>query len=203
MLFQALQVAFYGSPTALVARKLLGKIVARRTREGLCAGRIVETEAYLGTEDEASHTFRGRTARNGSMFGRPGIAYVYRIHQVHCLNVVTEGQGIGRAVLIRAMEPIQGIALMQQRTGKELDHHIARGPGLLCRALDIDLALDGWDMTLGRKLWISEGEDLGELAIATSARIGISKAKEMLLRFYLENSRFVSGKRQGEIRHFP
>ena len=186
---------FYNRDPVVVARELLGKLLLRRTRDGLCTGRIVETEAYLAQDDEACHASRGQTSRNATMFGPPGRAYVYRIHQVYCLNAVTEAEGMPSAVLIRAIEPLAGVELMRRRAGKEVLHHVARGPGLLCRALAIDQQLDGWDLTEGRRLWIAEHAVEG-CEIVVSPRIGVGTAKELPLRFYLKDHACVSGRRE-------
>ncbi len=190
---------FYNRDPVVVARELLGKLLVRRTRDGLCTGRIVETEAYLAEDDEACHASRGQTRRNATMFGPPGRAYVYQIHQVQCLNAVTEPAGTPSAVLIRAIEPLAGVELMSRRAGKEVLHHVARGPGLLCRALAIDQQLDGWDLTAGRRLWIAEHE-AGDCEIVVSPRIGVGAAKELPLRFYLKDHACVSGRRVPQAR---
>lgn len=188
--------AFYARNPALVARELLGTMLLRQTSEGLTGGRIVETEAYLAEGDTSSHSHRGPTKRNASMFGAAGHAYVYTIHAKWCVNVVTEGVGRGSAVLIRALDPLFGLPLMQQRRGREKLIELARGPARLCQALEIDKRLDGWDLTLGKELWISaaEGERVPEPIVASS-RVGISSATELLLRFFYEGNAFVSGRR--------
>ena len=174
---------FYNRDSITVARELLGKVLVRRTPEGLCAGRIVETEAYLGKNDAASHAYRGRTNRNAAMFGPPGRAYVYSIHQVFCVNAVTEPEGT--AVLIRAIEPLAGIELMAERRGHVRGCDLTRGPGKLCQALAIDLQLDGWDLTRGSRLWIADHPDARGVTISNSPRIGLGKAKDLLLRFFI------------------
>ncbi len=185
---------FYNRDPVVVARELLGKVLVRRTRDGLSTGRIVETEAYLAEDDEACHAARGQTRRNATMFGPPGRAYVYQIHQVYCLNAVTQPEGTPSAVLIRAIEPLAGVELMRERAGKAVLHHVARGPGLLCRALSINRDLGGWDLTQGRRLWIAE-HDVGDCEIVVSPRIGVGAAKELPLRFYWKNHACVSGNR--------
>ncbi len=174
---------FYNRDSVTVARELLGKVLVRLTPQGLCAGRIVETEAYLGKHDAASHAYRGRTNRNAALFGPPGRAYVYGIHQVFCVNVVTVPEGT--AVLIRAIEPLAGIELMAQRRGRVRGYDLTSGPGKLCQALAIDLRLDGCDLTRGRRLWIADHPDARGVTIGNSPRIGLSKAKDLLLRFFL------------------
>ena len=186
---------FYDRDVALVAREMLGKIVVRRSRKGLCGGRIVETEAYLASEDSASHSFRGRTNKNATMFGPPGCAYVYPIHSRYCMNAVTEARGIASAVLIRALEPLYGIEIMQQRRGTDKRLDLCRGPARLCEALSIDRRLDGWNMTRGTRLWIAHdgSSPSREIRITTSARIGVTSAHEAPLRFFIDGSPFVSG----------
>ncbi len=185
---------FYERDPVTVAKELLGKVLVRETEEGLTAGQIVETEAYLAQNDPANHAYRGKTRRNQSMFGPPGHAYVYRIHQAYCLNVVTEPENVPSAVLLRALMPLEGLPLMQRRLGRA-DPKPATGPGRLCRAMAIDLRLDGWDLTLGEGLWIAEATEplsFGEQDMAITPRIGVTAAQELPLRFYLKRLPFVS-----------
>jgi len=190
---KVLQREFYNRDPVTVAKELLGKVLVRETPEGVTAGVIVETEAYLAQGDPANHAFRGMTDRNKSMFGPPGCAYVYRIHQVCCLNAVTEPEGVPSAVLIRALMPIEGIELMRERLGR-FDSLPTTGPGKLCKAMAIDLSLDGWDLTLGERLWVAEDEPVkfAESDIAVTARIGVTAAKELPLRFFLRRQPFVN-----------
>jgi len=191
---KVLQREFYNRDPITVAKELLGKVLVRETPEGVTAGVIVETEAYLAQGDPANHAFRGMTSRNKSMFGPPGHAYVYRIHQVCCLNVVTEPEGVPSAVLIRALMPIEGIEMMRERLGR-FDSLPTTGPGKLCKAMAIDLSLDGWDLTLGEQLWVVEGNEPVEFAesdIAVTTRIGVTAAKDLPLRFFLKRQPFVN-----------
>jgi DNA-3-methyladenine glycosylase len=192
---EVLPQSFYDRDVALVARELLGKIVVRRSVAGLCSGRIVETEAYLACEDSASHSFRGRTKKNATMFGPPGFAYVYPIHSRYCMNAVTEASGIASAVLIRALEPVSGIEIMQQRRGTKELIDLCRGPARLCEALAVNRRLDGWNMTRGTRLWIAHNDPatIQEICITTSARIGVTSAHHAPLRFFIDGSPFVSG----------
>src|SRR5687768_17100174 len=128
MLDNPLPRAFYARHPAVVARELIGKRLVRQTAEGLCGGRIVEAEAYLSSRDPACHASRGMTRRNAAMFGPPGHAYVYMIHAKWCFNTVTEDVGLGSAVLIRALEPLEGIELMHARRGVENIFDLTRGP---------------------------------------------------------------------------
>lgn len=188
---------FYDRDPALVARELLGKLLVRQTPMGLCGGPIVETEAYLAQDDSSCHSSRGRTRKNATMFGRPGLLYVYPIHARHCLNAVTEGEGVASAVLIRAIEPTLGLEGMMARRKVTKAEHVARGPARLCEALDVDRRLDGWDLTRGEEIWIAEDAATAfPLRIGVSPRIGVTSAHDLELRFYVLENRFVSGPRR-------
>lgn len=181
-------IEFYARPTAEVARDLLGAVLVHRTRSGLISGQIVETEAYCGSEDPGSHAFRGSTPRNEVMFGAPGRAYVYRSYGIHaCLNAVTESEGNPGAVLIRALQPLSGLHLMERNRGRCDD--LCNGPGKLCQALGIGLELNGADLT-GTELYIELGE--APAAVGVSGRIGLSRGADLQLRFFLPGSPFVS-----------
>lgn len=192
---EALPQSFYDRDVSVVACELLGKLAIRRSREGFCIGRIVETEAYLACGDSASHSFRGRTRKNAAMFGPPGFAYVYPIHSRYCMNAVTQSRGCGSAVLIRALEPLWGIEIMQQRRGTDQLLDLCRGPARLCEALAIDRSLDRWNLTRDARLWIADYDsgDAPPFQITTSARIGVTSAQDAPLRFFVDASRFVSG----------
>jgi DNA-3-methyladenine glycosylase len=194
--------AFYDRNPAVVARELIGKRLLRQTPDGLCGGCIVETEAYLSSRDPACHASRGMTRRNAAMFGPPGHAYVYMIHARWCFNCVTEEVGLGSAVLIRAIEPFEGLPLMHARRGVENVLDLTRGPARLCQALAIDHSHNTWDLTAGSELWIADCEPFTRtpLKICRSPRIGISTAQHRLLRFYLAGNPFVSGRRQISLR---
>jgi DNA-3-methyladenine glycosylase len=180
--------------TASLARYLIGKLLVRELREGIVSGHIVETEAYV-IGDAAGHAFRGMTQRNRSLFLEPGHAYVYLAYGVsYMLNVSSEKAGIGAGVLIRALEPLEGIEIMRRNRGVERLRDLARGPGRLAAALRIDGKLDGLDLCQKGPLWLAHGDDdPGE--IGKSIRIGISKDASRLLRFYLRGSPYVSGLR--------
>jgi DNA-3-methyladenine glycosylase len=180
--------------TAALARHLIGKIVVRQLPEGTASGRIVETEAYA-VGDAAGHAYRGMTARNRSLFGEPGHAYVYFIYgRSWMLNVSSEVRGVGAGVLIRAMEPLEGIPIMQRNRGTERLRDLARGPGRLAEALLVDRSLDGLDLCRKGPLWLGRREE-EPAEIGQSVRIGISRETDRLLRFYLKGSPFVSGPR--------
>lgn len=151
--------AFYARPTLQVARALLGCTLVRVVDGVRLAGRIAEVEAYIGDDDQASHAARGRTARNWPMFAAGGLSYVYLIYGMyHCFNVATEAEGFPAAVLIRAIEPTEGLALMQAHRGLSTPRGLSDGPGKLCRALQIDRTFNGHDLTTGHTLWIEPGE---------------------------------------------
>jgi len=189
--------SFYDRPVEVVARELIGKRLFRETADGLTGGRIVEVEAYLSAGDSACHAARGETRRNASMFGPPGRAYVYAIHSRWCLNAVTEPERTPSAVLIRAIEPLEGVEFMATRRGTDKLLDLARGPGRLCEALDVRRELDGWDLTLGEQLWIARDTRcrVPDEGIVVTPRIGVTSAHELPLRFCLSGSRFVSGRR--------
>lgn len=187
--------AFYARPTLEVARNLLGKTLWRQTAVGLVGGIVVETEAYVAAIDPAAHAYRGKTPRNASMFAIPGTAYVYRSYGVHyCLNVVTEAENVAAAVLLRALRPTVGLDLMRARRGSEIsDRNLARGPGRLCQALALTLADDGSDL-LGPDLWLSEPTEPVVAPIATTPRIGITRAADWPWRFVIAGDPYVSGR---------
>jgi DNA-3-methyladenine glycosylase len=180
--------------TARLARFLIGKMLVRILAEGVAGGRIVETEAYdIG--DAAGHAYRGMTPRNRALFLERGHAYVYLAYGISfMLNVSSETPGVGAGVLIRAIEPTDGIAIMQRNRGTERVRDLARGPGRLSVALEIDRRLDGIDLCRIGPLWLgSDGQPSGE--IGQSKRIGITRAADSLLRFYVRGNGFVSGPR--------
>jgi len=184
--------SFYNRPTIDVARDLLGKVLVH----GSTAGVIVETEAYLGGDDLASHSARGRTERTGVIFGPPGHAYVYFIYGMYeCLNLVAEPEGTPGCVLIRALEPVAGIPIMQdRRRAARKPEDLASGPGKLTLALGITRAQNGADVTHG-SLVVRTPAAPRKLEIAVSPRIGITKCADWPLRFFLRGNRFVSGPR--------
>jgi DNA-3-methyladenine glycosylase len=193
---------FYDRDPRLVARELLGALVECRTPEGLASGRIVETEAYLGPHDPACHAIAGRTARTWHLHGPPGIAYVYRIYGMHwCFNAVTLPEGIGSAVLVRAVEPVDGVPLMRARRARRTDtaraaRELTNGPGKLCAALGIDgrldgLRLDGTGNDAG-SLAVRAGAPVRDDAVVVTPRIGITRAADWPLRYLVADSPYVS-----------
>ena len=181
-----------------MARAVLGRLLVHDTPGGRCAGRIVEVEAYLGARDPASHAFRGRTARNAVMFGPAGHAYIYFTYGMHhCLNLVTGPAGEASAVLVRALEPEEGIELMADRRGAGVARaRLARGPGCVARALGLDRRHDGLDL-VGPPLWIEDAPPRRSGPIATGPRIGISVATEFPWRFWIAEHPCVSATRAG------
>ena len=188
-----LPAVWYDRETPVVARDLLGAVLECRTAEGVARGRIVETEAYLGGDDPACHAAVGLTERNRHLHGPPGIAYVYRIYGAHwCFNAVTEPAGKGSAVLVRALAPLDGVALMRaRRPAARRDTDLTSGPGKLCAALGIDGSHDG--LRLQRPpLVIRAGMPLPDEAVEVTPRIGITRAADWPLRFLVRDDPHVS-----------
>lgn len=187
---------FYARDTRVVARALLGQLLVCVMPEGRASGRIVETEAYLGADDLASHAARLRKGRVEVMWGESGIAYIYRSYGIHTMfNVVAERRGETGAVLIRALEPLDGLDLMRLRRGVASERLLCSGPGKLCQALGIGLDMQGTDLVTDDRLWIAAGDPPS--AIEVSGRIGISRAKEDPWRYWIAGSPHVSAHRRG------
>jgi DNA-3-methyladenine glycosylase len=188
--------SFYARPTLDVARDLIGKVLVHDTRSGSTSGVIVEVEAYIGEADPACHAAPGPTARNAPLYGRPGFAYVYLNYGIHYLvNAVTEPQGSPAAVLIRALEPREGIALMRRRrAGHVAEHDLCRGPGNLTRALGITLRQNRVDLTRG-PLRIEDHRDRPR-PLSWSRRIGLNVGVEQEWRVVATDSPSVSGPRR-------
>ena len=189
----AFPASFYDRDTAQVARDLLGAVIECHTAEGIASGRIVETEAYLGPHDPACHAVAGLTERTRHLHGPPGTAYVYRIYGMHwCFNAVTQPEGVGAAVLVRALEPLEGVALMRLRRPRaRRDADLTNGPGKLCGALGITGAASG--APLDRlPLVLRAGPPIADDDVLVSPRIGITRAAEWPLRFFLRGSAYVS-----------
>ncbi len=179
---------FYSRNTKTVAKELLGKILVHKK----CKGKIVETEAYFGKNDPASHAHCKITKRNIIMYQKPGTAYVYFTYGNHwLLNVVTEKEGIPGAVLIRAVEPLEGIKIMKRRRKINNIKNLSNGPGKLTKAFGINKKHNGLDLTKDN-LFIEDSKEKFE--IVNTTRIGISKGREKLLRFYIKDNEFVSKK---------
>jgi DNA-3-methyladenine glycosylase len=189
---------FYLRSSVEVAKDLLGKYFIRKYRNRFLIGKIVETEAYAEKNDQASHSFKGKTDRNKSMFEEGGILYVYFTYGVHyCANVVTEKKDCGQAVLIRAVEPIDGLTVFSiNRFGKKNINrkeflNLTNGPAKFCQAFGIDKRYDGQSL-LENFIFIAADDKNEKVDVLFSERIGISKSKELLWRFYIQNNCFVS-----------
>ena len=185
--------SFYDRDPALVSRELLGAVLECRSPEGITSGRIVETEAYVGPHDPACHAVFGNTPRTKSLFAPAGTSYVYLIYGMYwCFNAVTREEGFGSAVLVRALEPVEGESLMRARRPRAKSRHdLTNGPGKLCLALGIDGAHDG--------VWLDEpplrivaSERVADDQVLVSPRIGITKAADWPLRFFIAGNSFVS-----------
>ena len=183
---------FFARDPVVLARDLLGRILLYKTPDGLLAGRIVETEAYRGEADSASHAFRGRTARNAVMFGPAGHAYVYFTYGMHyCLNVTADVSGTAGAVLFRALEPLAGVEIMRARGDHGPEIRMLSGPGKIGRAFGLTLEDNGRDFTRG-PLALAAGSPVPDREVAVSRRIGISRGVELPYRFAVIGSRSVS-----------
>jgi len=182
---------FFERYTPDVARDLLGCLLVRKVRQKAVSGRIVEVEAYRGSDDPASHSYRGATKRSAIMFGEAGHAYLFFSYGAHwCLNFITEGKGQPGAVLIRALEPVEGIEEMVKNRGVSEVGRLTDGPGKLTKALSIDGGLNGEDIVTSKRLCVM-GRD-GPVRIVASARIGITRGLDRQWRYYVEGSPFIS-----------
>jgi DNA-3-methyladenine glycosylase len=177
----------------VVARELLGTVLEYTTPAGRVAGRIVETEAYLGPHDPASHSAAGLTPRTRWLFGRPGTAYVYFIYgRYWCFNAVTQPVGVGSAVLVRALEPIDGLARMRRRRPlARRDRDLTNGPGKLCAALGLDGSLNGHLLSRA-PLVIRRGDEIPDARVVVTPRIGLTKAAEWPHRYFVRDNPYVS-----------
>ena len=183
---------FYDRATGIVARELLGAVLEHRTAEGTVRGRIVETEAYLGPDDPACHAAAGVTERTRILHGPPGHAYVYFIYGMHwCFNAVTREAGHGSAVLVRALEPLSGLALMRRRREIDDDVGLTSGPARLCEAFAIGRSQNGVRLDRG-PLRILQGLSVPDESVLITPRIGIRKAADWPLRFLVKQNPFVS-----------
>ena len=191
---------FYNRNLLFVARELLGKILVKKSNSIILSGKIVEVEAYHGDYDQASHAFKGKTKRNEVMFNEGGCLYVYFTYGAHfCANVVVGKKGKGIAILIRAIEPVEGIdEMIKNRFGRELLHDkekyiLTNGPGKLCQALGINRVHNGTDLTRN-EIFILDQQKLKGKEIGVSKRIGITRSVNLQWRFYIKNNPFVSRK---------
>jgi DNA-3-methyladenine glycosylase len=196
-----LPVSFFDRPADVVARELLGALVVSRAGGSLTGARIVETEAYLGYRDPASHGYlHRRNERNAALFGPPGSWYVYLSYGMHwCANLVCEAPGTASAVLLRALEPVEGMPAMRERRGRKDDRALCSGPGKLCQALGISRELDGRMMPGSDVLVLAPTLAL-PVEIAVTPRIGITKAADWPLRFLVAGNAHVSGRGAARVR---
>lgn len=191
---QRLSKEFYARHPLELAELLLGRTLYSRRPDGTAAGRIVEVEAYCGKDDPASHAYRRRTDRNAVMFGPPGRLYVYFTYGMHhCANIVADEEGSAGAVLLRAVEPLEGLELMARRRRTDKPGLLAKGPGRLAQAFSLTLADNGADLSNG-DVWVGQ-ERRAEAAVERSVRIGIKPEMQQLWRFY-EPGPWVSGRRR-------
>jgi DNA-3-methyladenine glycosylase len=184
---------FYRNKPDVVARNLLGKILVRTVNGNIISGIIIETEAYLAYDDHASHAFKRPTNKTKSLYLDAGHAYVHHIHSHYCMDVVCEKVGIGGSVLIRAIEPIAGIELMQRNRNKQSLYDLASGPGKVCKALMINKNLDGVDLTeFDSPINIFESNISKSFETYVGKRIGIRRSRDLKLRFYIKDNKFIS-----------
>ncbi|MFP4588371.1 MAG: DNA-3-methyladenine glycosylase [Candidatus Acetothermia bacterium] len=184
---------FFRRDSCLVARDLLGKVLCRSRGETTSKGKIVETEAYYGPGDPASHASSGKTSRSAIMWGQPGIAYVYFVYGNHFLfNVVTEERGEAGAVLLRALEPVEGVEEMRQLRGFRNLQSLTDGPGKLCEALGITKQQNGLDLVNSDTVWVQKPPESPTASIRASPRIGVSLGQELEYRFYLAGNPYLS-----------
>lgn len=183
---------FFQASARKLAPQLLGKILVHRSGQGMTSGMIVEVEAYEGAHDLASHAARGETPRSKIMFGEAAVSYVYFTYGMHhCFNVVCDQVGVPGAVLIRALEPIEGIELMKKRRKKKELHELCSGPAKLCDAMGITLRQNG-ESLLGKNLFLNDGQSFKRSHIASGPRIGIRQSVDLAWRFWLKDNPHVS-----------
>ena len=186
---------FYTRETLTVAEKLLGRQLVRHTNNSQLVGKIVEVEAYRGSDDPGSHACRGMTPRNRLMFRKGGFAYVYFTYGMHyCFNVVTERENVPGAVLIRALEPVSGIEIMQKNRETENVLNLTNGPAKLTKAMNITNKENGLDLTRSKELFICELEVKEKFEVVSTKRIGIKVGVDKPWRFYIKDNCFVSRK---------
>ncbi|MFN2432652.1 MAG: DNA-3-methyladenine glycosylase [Gemmatimonadota bacterium] len=187
-----LQRSFYARDTLEVTRDLLGALLVHDLPEGRTSGRIVEVEAYVGEEDAACHAAAGLTLRTDPLYGPPGHAYIYFIYGVHwCFNAVTRPKGLPSAVLVRALEPVEGVELMRERRQGRVDRELTNGPGKLARAMGIGPEQNRADLTRGR-LTIRDGHRVPDTRVAWGPRVGIRVAADLRYRAWLRGNPHVS-----------
>lgn len=195
----AVSPAFFRKDAVRLARDLLGRVLVRRIGDAILAGKIVETEAYSGLADKASHAYGGLRTRNAPMFGAPGTIYVYLIYGTnYCFNIVCGKQGHPDAVLVRALEPLFGNAAMRAHRGVASDTQLTNGPGKLCQALRIDKTFNHASLIGNEALWLAKGTKVPDADVATGPRIGLGERaaewRDKDLRFALRGNLFLSRK---------
>jgi DNA-3-methyladenine glycosylase len=184
--------SFYARETEEVARDLLGCVLVRRSGSSVMSGRIVETEAYLGEHDAACHAAAGRTTRTEQLYGAPGTLYVYFIYgRYWCANAVTRDEGLPSAVLIRAIEPLEGLPAMRRRRRVTQEVELTNGPAKLCMALGIEGRHNGTSL-LGGEVFINAAQPIPDRMVAVSPRVGITRAADLPLRYFISGNRYVS-----------
>ncbi|MGI6712696.1 MAG: DNA-3-methyladenine glycosylase [Bacillota bacterium] len=185
---------FFVQETSYVAKQLLGKIMVYDSPQGKISGIIVEDEAYLGYNDPGSHSSRGKTKRNAVMFGPAGVSYIYQIYGIHfCYNVTTDAKEVPAAVLIRALQPLEGIDIMKKNRGKNNLNELCNGPAKLVQAMGIDVSLNGTSALEG-PVNFYESDILGDFSIVNTTRVGISQGADSLLRYYIKDNIYISKK---------
>ena len=193
-----LRKSFFIKETALAAEKLLGSVLVRRSKDGsVLKGKIVETEAYLGLNDSSCHSYQGRrTNRTQVMYREGGCSYVYFTYGMHyCFNIITAGKNQPEAVLIRSLEPLKGISIMQKNRNQTEIKNLTSGPAKLCQALNIDKQLNGVDLCNSNMIYLEKGKAVSPRLITTVPRVGLSENQDACfwpLRFYIQNSPFIS-----------
>jgi DNA-3-methyladenine glycosylase len=190
---------FFHQPTLKAAKSLLGKFLVRKINGKIISGMIVETEAYVGFDDKASHASRGKTARNALMFGDGGFSYIYLIYGMYnCFNITTEKPDFPAAVLIRALEPVDGVDLMKKFRHTDVEKNLCAGPGKLCQALNLTKNQNELDLTKSKELWLEDrGVIVKPTQIVKTKRVGVDYAGDWAhkpWRFYIKGNNFISKK---------
>lgn len=193
-MFIPLEREFYIRDTLSVAKDLLGKIIVRKLKKTILTGKIVEVEAYIGSHDPACHAYKKTKGRCETMYQIGGTAYVYFVYGNHyCFNIVTGKEGEGNAVLVRAVEPLEGIRLMKSLRGVEHSiHNLTNGPGKFCKAFGITLKDNGRDLVNDKNFFIAENDSNNGIINMQSTRIGINKGNNLPYRFFIFNNNFIS-----------
>jgi len=194
LVLRQIEMDFFNRETSLVAKDLLGKIMEIHIDDTTLSGKIVETEAYLGFNDPGSHSFRGKTKRNAVMFGPPGVSYIYQIYGIYfCYNVTTDHEDIPAAVLIRALEPLTGINIMNKNREKNELKDLCSGPGKLAQAMGITKSLNGTSAIDGPIKFYTE-DRIKPFQIVETTRVGLNQGADLKLRYYIKNNPFISKK---------